>query len=133
MLRRSSWRFGAFVFTAMYFFMPTLHAETPENTLVMANQILEHPAPGAFLAGIAVGGLALVLSLPTAATDIVLAAFSGVLLIAYVVRRHEAWLAASVAALAISGFIAGDHWPPVVAAAAAIASGVRSDHFADQR
>lgn len=39
MLRRSSWRFGAFVFMAMYFFMPTLQAETPENTLVMANQI----------------------------------------------------------------------------------------------
>ena len=39
MLRRSSWRFGAFVFAATYFFMPTLHAETPENTLVMANQI----------------------------------------------------------------------------------------------
>ncbi len=31
--------FGAFVTASLYFFMPALHAATPKNTLVMANQI----------------------------------------------------------------------------------------------
>ena len=37
---RGSWlRFGGFVLLAMCFFLPALHAETPQDTLVMANQI----------------------------------------------------------------------------------------------
>jgi peptide/nickel transport system substrate-binding protein len=38
-MRRSRLLFGGFVFLAMYFFMPALRAETPPDTLVMANQI----------------------------------------------------------------------------------------------
>jgi peptide/nickel transport system substrate-binding protein len=38
-MRRSRFRLGAFVFLAMYFFMPELQAATPKDTLVMANQI----------------------------------------------------------------------------------------------
>ena len=39
MMRRSRLWFRGFAVLAMYFFMPALHAETPQNTLVMANQI----------------------------------------------------------------------------------------------
>ena len=39
MARRSRLWFGGFVFLAMYFFMPALNAATPQDTLVMANQI----------------------------------------------------------------------------------------------
>ena len=94
-------------------------------------QVLEEPAPGIFLSGFALGGLALILSFEAGVTDLVLASLAGVLLIAFLVRRHDAWLAASVISLVASGFIAGGHWPPVVAAAVAIASGVRSDQLAD--
>jgi peptide/nickel transport system substrate-binding protein len=38
-MKRSRLLFGGFVFLAMYFFMPALRAETPEDTLVMASQI----------------------------------------------------------------------------------------------
>ncbi|HSA82155.1 MAG TPA: ABC transporter substrate-binding protein [Geminicoccaceae bacterium] len=38
-MTRSRLLFGGFVFLAMYFFMPALRAETPPDTLVMANQI----------------------------------------------------------------------------------------------
>jgi peptide/nickel transport system substrate-binding protein len=38
-MTRSRLLFGGFVFLAMYFFMPALRAETPQDTLVMASQI----------------------------------------------------------------------------------------------
>jgi len=41
-MRRVRWSrlwFWGFVFLAMYFFMPALRAETPPDTLVMAQQI----------------------------------------------------------------------------------------------
>lgn len=95
-------------------------------------RFLEDVSPGLFTAGLSLGGLALILSYEAAVTDAALAALAGVLLIAYLVRAHDAWLVAAVAALAGSGFIAGDHWTPLAAAVAALAAGVRSDHYADR-
>jgi hypothetical protein len=96
-------------------------------------RILERPAPGMFVSGLALSAFALVLSVEAGATDLVLTAQAGVLGIAYVARRHDVWLAAAVGSLAAAGLVAGDYWAPLVAATAAIASAVGSERYPGTR